>query len=466
LWHESAIPEALRALLKGRRFEFDVERALYLTVLHRLFASGSDRSAERWRENYLIPGTEGLELHHLYRAMAFLGEPLPSQGTSTGPVRCTKDLLEELLFERRRDLFTEVELVFFDTTSLYFEGRGGETLGQRGHSKDHRPDLAQMVVGLAIDVQGNPICCELWPGNTADVKTLVPVIERMRRRFGLRQITVVADRGMVSQATLEAFEGSQPPVGYIVGVRMRRQKEVSTEVLGHRGRWFESVPERTSPKDPSPLKLKEVWVENRRYVVCLNEEERRKDAHDRDAIVAHLRQQLRRGDKSLVGNKGYRRYLKVEGEGHFQVDEAQLKAEARYDGLWVLRTNTAYDAETVAHVYKTLWTVEQSFRTAKSSLETRPIYHQSDEAIRGHVFCSFLALTLKAELERRLKGANSVCEWAQVLRGLESLQEVELTFQNQRFLLRTPLKAEASAALRAAGVAAPPTLRELPASAT
>jgi hypothetical protein len=466
LWQESGLPEALRALLKGRRFEFDLERAIYLTVLHRLFASGSDRAAERWREDYLLPGTEGLRLHHLYRAMAFLGEPLPAkEQPRSGPVRCTKDLLEERLFDRRRDLFTEVELVFFDTTSLYFEGEGGEDLGERGFNKDHRPDLRQMVVGLAVDVQGNPICCEVWPGNTADVTTLVPVIERMRRRFGLREITVVADRGMVSQATLAAFEGQEPPIGYIVGVRMRRQKEVSTAVLGHRGRWFESVPERQNPKDPAPLKLKEVWVENRRYVVCLNEEERRKDAHDRTAIVAHLRQQLRQGDKSLVGNKGYRRYLKVEGEGHFQVDEDQIKAEARYDGLWVLRTNTVYDAETVAYVYKTLWTVEQSFRTAKSILETRPIYHQSDAAIRGHVFCSFLALMLKAELERRLKQAEAACEWAQVLRGLDGLQEVELTYQGRRFLLRSQLNGEASAALRAAGAAAPPTLREVSASA-
>jgi hypothetical protein len=466
LWQESGIPEALGVLLKGRRFEFDVERAIYLTVLHRLLASGSDRAAERWREDYLLPGTEGLELHHLYRAMAFLGEPLPAKGQpANGPVRCTKDLLEEVLFDRRRDLFTEVELVFFDTTSLYFEGEGGESLGERGFNKDHRPDLRQMVVGLALDVQGNPICCEFWPGNTADVMTLVPVIERMRRRFGLREITVVADRGMVSQATLAAFEGHEPPVGYIVGVRMRRQKEVSTEVLRHRGRWFESVPERQNPKDPAPLKLKEVWVENRRYVVCLNEEERRKDAHDRQAIVAHLRQQLRQGDKRLVGNKGYRRYLKVEGEGHFQIDEAQVKAEARYDGLWVLRTNTVYEAETVAHVYKTLWTVEQSFRTAKSILETRPIYHQSDEAIRGHVFCSFLALMLKAEFERRLKAADAACEWAQVLRGLEGLQEVELTYQGRRFLLRSQLNGEASAALRAVGTAAPPTLREISVSA-
>ena len=284
----------------------------------------------------------------------------------------------------------------------------------------------------------------------------------MRQRFRLREITVVADRGMVSQTTLDAFAGSDPPVGYIVGVRMRRQKEVSISVLGSRGAWFESVPERGKAKDPAPLKIKEVWVEDRRYVVCLNEEERRKDAHDRQAIVAHLREQLRSGDKSLVGNKGYRRYLKVEGSGHFAIDEKQVKAEERYDGIWVLRTNTDYNPETVAHVYKALWTVEDIFRTTKSILETRPIYHKCDETIRGHVFCSFLALVLKAELERRMKFADLEREWAQVLRGLETLQQVEATFQQKRFLLRSQLTSEASAALRAAGVGAPPTLRQSP----
>jgi hypothetical protein len=462
LWKESGIAEVLRSVLKARQYEFDVERAIYLTVLHRLFASGSDRAAERWREDYLIPGTEALELHHLYRAMAFLGDAVEQLEKPTGAVRCNKDLIEEALFERRRDLFTEVELVFFDTTSLYFEGRGGESIGQRGHTKDHRPDLKQMIVGMAVDVEGRPICCEMWPGNTADVATLLPVVKRMRERFRLREITIVADRGMVSQATLEAFENSDPPVRYIVGVRMRRQKEVSLSVLGSRARWFESVPQRSKAKDPAPLKVKEVWVEDRRYVVCLNEEERRKDAHDREAIVAHLKEQLRNGDKSLVGNKGYRRYLKVEGSGHFVIDEKQVKAEECYDGIWVLRTNTVYNAETVAHVYKALWTVEDIIRTAKSILETRPIYHKCNETIRGHVFCSFLALLLKTELERRMKFADLQCEWAQVLRGLEALQQVEAAFEDKRFLLRSQLGAEASAALRATGVAAPPTLRELP----
>jgi hypothetical protein len=462
LWKECGIEEVIQSLLKARRYDFDVERAIYLTVLHRLFASGSDRAAERWRENYLIPGTEALDLHHLYRAMAFLGQEIESKGPKTlGTPRCLKDLIEEELFERRRDLFTEVDLVFFDTTSLYFEGRGGESIGKRGHNKDHRPDLYQMVVGMALDVEGRPICCEMWPGNTADVKTLIPIVKRMRERFRLREITVVADRGMVSRATLEAFEKSDPPVRYIVGVRMRRQKEVNTSVLGSRARWFESVPERSHAKDPAPLKVKEVWVKERRYIVCLNEEERRKDAHDREAIVTHLKEQLRSGDKSLVGNKGYRRYLKVEGSGHFVIDEKQVKAEEGYDGIWVLRTNTIHNTETVAHVYKALWTVEDIFRTSKSILETRPIYHKRDETIRGHVFCSFLALLLKQELESRMKQVDLEWEWKEVIRGLDALQQVEANFQGRRFLLRSQLTADASQAVRATGVAIPPTLREL-----
>ena len=462
LWKECGIQEVIQSLLETRRYDFDVERAVYLTVLHRLFASGSDRAAERWREDYRIPGTEALDLHHLYRAMACLGEEIESKGQKTlGTPRCLKDLIEEELFERRRDLFTEVDLVFFDTTSLYFEGRGGESIGKRGHNKDHRPDLYQMVVGMALDVEGRPICCEMWPGNTADVKTLLPIVKRMRERFRLREITVVADRGMVSQATLEAFENSDPPVRYIVGVRMRRQKEVNTSVLGSRARWFESVPERNNAKDPAPLKVKEVWVKERRYIVCLNEEERRKDAHDREAIVAHLKQQLHSGDKSLVGNKGYRRYLRVEGSGHFVIDEKQVKAEERYDGIWVLRTNTVYNAETVAHVYKALWTVEDIIRTSKSILETRPIYHKRNATIRGHVFCSFLALVLKQELESRMKQADLEWEWKEVIRGLDGLQHVEANFQGRRFLFRSQLTAHASQAVRATGVAIPPTLREL-----
>ena len=152
LWATLQLGTILQRALQSRRYEFDVERAVYLTVVHRLFASGSDRAAERWRQAYRLPGTETLELHHLYRAMAFLGEPLQDQPGARvlDTPRCTKDWIEEELFEQRRDLFSRIDLVFFDSTSIYFEGQGGQEIGRHGKSKDHRPDLKQMVVGLAL----------------------------------------------------------------------------------------------------------------------------------------------------------------------------------------------------------------------------------------------------------------------------------------------------------------------------
>ncbi len=283
----------------------------------------------------------------------------------------------------------------------------------------------------------------------------------MKRRFRVRELCVLADRGMICKKTLRELEEADPPVRYILGARMRRQKEVSEKVLKSLGAWQEVYPQRTSSKDPAPLKVREVLLEGRRYIVCLNEEEQRKDAHDREAIVAHLREQLKEGDKSLVGNKGYRRYLKLEGQGHFAVDEDRLRDEARFDGIWVLRTNTDYATETVALQYKRLWMVEAMIRTTKSILETRPIYHKCDETIRGHVFCTFLALRLRAELEKRLEDRGEQWEWAEVLRGLDNLQEVEMVFRSHRYLLRSQFTGDAHKAIRATGAAIPPTIREL-----
>lgn len=464
LWEELGIGAVLRKRLERRHFEFDVERAVYLTVLHRLFDPGSDRASEYWRHRYRIPGTEKLELHHLYRAMAWLGELLPAgeqAGATPFAPRTTKDALEEALFARSRDLFSGLELVFFDTTSLYFEGAGGESLGQFGHSKDHRPDLRQMVVGAVLDAEGRPLCSELWPGNTTDVTTLVPVVDRLRERFGVGELTVVADRGMIRRETVQALETEGRGVHYILGVRMRAMKEARQAVLGRAGRYREVRGPREQAKDPAPLKVKEVWVDERRYIVCLNEEEAAGDRRAREAILAGLEEQLARGDKSLVGNKGYRRYLKTPSEGHFEIDEAKVREEARYDGKWVLTTDLDLDAAEVAMKYKELWRVESLFRSLKSVLETRPIYHQTDKAIRGHVFCSFLALVLLSELERRMADKGWTAEWARLRQDLDALQEILVDSGTEAFLLRTRPEGDAGKAVQAAGVALGPTVRFL-----
>jgi len=460
LWTETGCRAVIEAVAKERKHGFALERAIFLSVLHRLMGGGSDLAADRWREDYRIAGAEALELHHLYRAMAWLGEELPAQEqddrTPFAP-RCTKDLVEERLFGHRRDLFSRLDLVFMDTTSLYFEGAGGQTLGRRGHSKDHRPDLCQMILAVLIDGDGRPVCSEMWPGNTADVTTLIPVIDRLRRRFAIGRICVVADRGMISAETVAALEARR--LLYLLGTRERTDKVVRDLVLA----------------DPAPCvpltitrrgheidyEAKAVTVGARHYILCRNHQEAEADAAGRDAILANLERQLARGDKALVGNTGFRRFLKTEGHGHFAIDPSKAEEDAKFDGVFVLRTNTDLDPLAAMLRYKQLWTVEAAFRTAKHLLATRPIFHKLDETIRGHVFCSFLALVLKSELEQRIAALGADGSWSEIRADLDSLTETEIVHDGRRFCVRSAPRPAASLAVRAAGVALPPIVQAL-----
>ena len=471
LWDQLGIPAVLAEALRDRKFSFPVERAIFLTVLHRIMGSGgrSDRAAEKWRQQQIIPGVDELDLQHLYRAMAWLGEKLDKSeqkdATPFSP-RCTKDLIEEGLFARCRDLFTGLSLAFFDTTSLYFEGEGGD-IGKRGWNKDHRPDLKQMVMGMVLSGEGRPICCEMWPGNTTDVTTLLPVVKRLRKRFGIEQVCIVADRGMISDETIATMEDEFPGLRYILGARLRADHEVRDKVLGWPGRYHEVHGPRQCSKDPSPLKVKNVGFtaedeRDRRFVVCYNVEQAEKDRKDREAIVASLEDQLRGGAKSLVGNKGYRKYVKVEGKEAFAVDRDKIESEARFDGKWVLRSNwDEASAEELALRYKDLWRVEAIFRAAKTTLQTRPIYHKCDETILGHVFCSFLALLLMKELESRLSAKELDLEWADVLRDLEALRVTRVVSGAATCELRSTPQGVAGKVLAATGVALGPPVRFL-----
>ena len=460
LWAETGCRAVIDDLARERKHGFALERAIFLTVLHRLMGGGSDLAADRWREDYRIAGVEALELHHLYRAMAWLGEELPEREQDARTplaLRCTKDLVEERLFAHRRDLFSRLDLVFMDTTSLYFEGAGGQTLGRHGHSKDHRPDLHQMILAVLIDGDGRPVCSEMWPGNVADVTTLIPVLDRLRRRFAIGRICVVADRGMISAETVAELEARK--LLYLLGTRERTDKVVRDVVLADTA---PCVPLTIARRDHEiDYEAKAVTVGGRRYILCRNHQEAETDAAARDAILANLKHQLARGDKALVGNTGFRRFLKTEGHGHFAIDPTKAEKDAKFDGVFVLRTNTDLDPLAAMQRYKQLWTVEAAFRTAKHLLATRPIFHKVDETIRGHVFCSFLALVLKSELEQRIAELGRDGSWSEIRADLDSLTETEIVHDGRRFLVRSAPRPAASLAVRAAGVALPPTVQAL-----
>jgi hypothetical protein len=454
LWQELGLDTLFKALASRRRLGFDLERCGFALVLQRLLSPGSDLQGSQWIQTLEAEGFDQLQLGHFYKTL--------------GVVWRAKEQVEEHLYRRGLDLFNQgVDLVFFDTTSTYFEGSCWEGWAKLGMSRDHRPDHLQLILGVVMRRDGIPISCEIWPGNTADVKTLIPILNALKQRFRIRKVVLVCDRGMVSAANLKAI--TQAGYEYIVGMRLRRNLEVREQVLRRAGRYRELK---------HNLQVKEVWVDERRYVVCCNPERAEKDRKDRQAILDKLEQKLARGNvKSLIPNAGYRRFLKSHGPG-VAIDQQRVKDDERYDGKYVLRTNTELPAAEVAEAYRQLTWIERLWRELKDVMEVRPIYHHlKKDNVKGHIFVAFLALYLSAMLRRRLdqlwrhehpdphaqapgqEPARSHTPWEQLIRDLSQLRALRVRLDGELYRLRTELRGSADRAFRAVGVR-PPALAE------
>lgn len=433
LWEEQGLPEILRALAQDRKFGFDVERVAFAMALQRLCAPGSDLQGSGWLETVEAPGFSSIALQHLYRTNAFLAE--------------RREELEKELFARERDLFSQtLDLVFLDTTSVYVYRSEETKWRKRGFSRDRRADLPQLVLAVAVDRKGWPVSWEVFPGNTADPAAFRAMVAKMRQRFRIGLIVVVADRGMMSEKAVDLLTSGDPALDYILGCRMRKQKEVNKEVLSRAGRYQEVT---------SNLKVKEVRVGEERYVVCLNEEEARKDEAAREAIIERLEEKLSRGEaKSLLANRGYARYLKMSKEA-VRINEEAVRAEARFDGKYVLRTNTDFEAAEVARTYKSLWRVERTFRETKSTLEVRPIFHHRDDTSIGHIVAGFLALRLEVDMQRRMEEKEMEVSWPDFMRDLGQVQAVRVELDGKTYILRTDLQGVAHQGFQAAGVRPP-----------
>jgi len=434
LWEKQGLPDLLAELAQDRKFEFPVARACFALALQRLCCPGSDLAGPEWIKTVEAPGLQGLALHHFYRTVAFLAG--------------VREELESRLFRRDLNLFNQtLDMVFIDTTSLYVYRDAETEWRKRGYSRDHRPDLPQWVLGVAVNASGWPIAWEIFPGNTADREALEKIVAALRTRFHIGKVTVVADRGMISQDTIKLLTGhDRAPFDYVLGCRLRRQKEVNEEVLARAGRY--------QPVAPN-LEVKEVRVGERRYIVCRNPLEAQKDAAVREAILEKLKNKVeKQGPKALIGNRGYARFLNV-AQGSVTINEAAVKRDARLDGKFVLTTNTGLPAAEVAQTYKSLWRVERTFREQKSTLEVRPIYHQNDHNSIGHIVASFLALRLEVDLQHRLEARKVEVSWPDLMRDLKQVQSVHLELDGQRYQLRTDMMGSAHQAFAAAGVRPP-----------
>lgn len=439
LWQQQQLPELLAKRSVSRQFEFDVERVAFALALQRLCAPGSDLQGSEWVRTVECEGFERIALQHMYRTVSFLAS--------------AREDIEKDLFFKDRDLFSRtLDLVFIDTTSTFLYRTEETPLRRRGYSRDRMADCPQVVICLAVDQQGWPMAWDILPGNTADAVAFVAMIKKLRERFHIRRVVVVADRGMLSQQTITLLEGDkQAPFDFILGCKMRKQKEVTEEVLSRAGRF---------QKLTDNLEVKQVMVDGRRYIVCKNPHEAKKDAAARQAIVAKLEESLAHGPKSIVGNVGFKRFLRVH-KGSMSIDQEAVEQDARLDGKFVLRTSTDLDTADVVRAYKSLWRVERAFRETKSTLEVRPLFHHRDDTTVGHIVGCFLALRLEVDLQHRLDQRQSSVSWPDLMRDLAEVKAVDVELDGRRYRLRTDLRGSAFEAFAAAGVRPPPILTDL-----
>jgi len=436
LWQKTGLKRIISEYAKERKFEFDLSSVIFSMVLGRLLDPLSKLSTQKWlkREVY-DEEIDGLRLEHLYRSLDFLKE--------------NAENIEDSLYREDLNLFNQgVDLFFFDTTSIKFYGEEN-SLMKKGHSKDKRPDLNQVVVGIVLRRDGKPISHHIFPGNTVDVVAFKEMITSIKKRFRINRVVFVVDRGMISRENIRLLD--ELGLEYIIGVKLRQKKEVKEDVVSRAGRYKEVS---------KNLFVKEVFLGKKRYIVCLNPIEQIRDSLKRDEIIKRLKEKLKKDPKSLIKNHAYRGLIKIERDS-IKINEEKIKEEERYDGKYVLTTNTNLSAEDVATAYRGLFRIERVFRELKSYLEIQPIYHYAERRIEAHIFLCFLALLLEWELARRLKEIDDKISVHEVIDDLCQVKIVKLRYEETEFLVRTELKGKAYLAFKAVGIRVPPRVIEL-----
>lgn len=453
LWGRLGIPGILAKALRGRRRDPLVERVLFAMVANRALEPMSKLSCAAWvTDKAAIPGLAELDEDRAYRAMDWLLE-VEAQVT------------EQVYWSVATLLDLEVDLLFFDTTSTYFETdeadppSEGAPRGFRtyGHSKDHRPDLPQVVIGLAVTRTGIPIRVWTWPGNAND-QALIRQVKADLRAWRLGRVVWVADRGFESAENRRYLQRAGGH--YILGEKLRGESTEAKAALARQGRYHRVA---------GNLEVKEVVIDEGtmrdRFVICRNPLEAERDAAVRGQLIEQLETMIAASDDRSATERdaiacrvrakpGLARFLRVTPKGLLRIDRAAVDAEAHLDGKFLLRTSDpTLSAEDVALGYKQLLEVERAWRDMKTTLDLRPVHHRKEERIRAHVLLCWLSLLLI-----RLAETGTDDTWRTIRREMEKLHLVRLEGPAGEVLQRTETTPRQAALLKALSIAEPPRI--------
>jgi transposase len=455
LWEELGIGAAIRSCAARADLSARHEAALFAMAANRLEGPISKLAcAERWLPDVAwLPDAAGLTVDQLYRSLDFLA--------------VWADAIARDVFLRTADLFRlDVDLIFYDTTTAYFEidepdedeqefaGRLYAPLRRRGHNKEGRDNQPQVIIALAVTRDGMPVRSWVLPGDTADVTTVARIKEDLRA-WRLGRCLFVGDAGMYSADNLAAL--SRGLGRYILAVPMRKVKDIEAEVLTRPGRYKQVA---------DNLQVKEVWVgdgeRRKRYVLCLNPQEAERERARREQLLVELDAELtlleqRQDDHpkaacALMASRRYGRYLSADWRGRPKLDAAKVKAAEKFDGKFVVITNDdTLSAEDIALGYKGAWIIESCFRRMKQTgLQVRPMFHWIARRIEAHVKLCVLALQMQRAAEIRCGQP-----WARIAHTLAGLKAVRYRSESRTIVQRTKIVAETAGLLKTLRISAP-----------
>jgi len=443
LWQQLGLPTLLEGM-QGRhnRMQIPLNQAAFIMAVQRVLAPCSKRGTFAHQEEYLYLPQVGL--HRMYRALDVLAK--------------SKEEIEQHLFERNRSLFNmQIDVVFYDVTTFYFESVEDDELKNFGFSKDNKVNQVQVVMGLLIDQEGRPIGYELFSGNTFDAKTLQTMLDSLERRFGIKRVILVADRGFNSKANLKALKDRG--YGYIVASRLRSMGEaVKTQVFSPEGY------ETPRADEDASFRYKVLDYQNRvkagdgqwhqlpeKIIVTYSGRRAKKDRHDRMQLVEKANRLMGSPSSIRASNRGGgKKYLRTDSAKEcWHLDEQAIQDDERWDGYYGIQTSELeLSVQEILDAYHALWRIEECFRVMKTTMETRPIFHWTPERIRGHFVTCFLAFQIERALELRLRKNGSSLSPNEIRSAILSMRCAECKLGDETAWLKLKQTKAAGAILR------------------
>lgn len=448
IWDILRLDELFKNITKGYKIKFDFFSSVFLMVLDRLCKPVSKKKSYEEQDKYY--GIKENHLQHLYRALDILAD--------------RKEDIEKNLFFSNMSLFnTKVDVIFYDVTTLYFESVRKDRLREFGFSKDQKINEVQIVLGLLIDQDTRPIGFDIFPGNTFEGRTIGVILEKLKKRFQINRLIFVGDQAMLSRENLQTI--TSLGYEYVVGSRIKNKtKEIKNKILDEEG--YIQV---KTKEEEGIFKYKEITTDNDLPVLCdstqtgkiicaFSSRRKEKDKKDRERLIEKAKEILQKGGP-VISKRGAMKYIKSKTITTKQIDEEKIQDDQMWDGYYGVETNCKFtEAYEVLNIYHELWKIEEAFRTLKSHIEARPMFHWTEERIKGHLVLCFIAFLLERTLELELKRNNIDYSSIKIREALNNLQFSEIEIEGQRFFLRSKVEGLANDILRILKIRIPPNI--------